>query len=456
MSEDNMVRITDFGIARSGGTTDESFTKTGTVMGTWAFMAPEQRVNAKGVDLTADIYGVGATLFSMATRKTPMDLFAADLDPEMLNAVPEPLLTLIRKSTRYNREERYPNAQAMLDAVRLRQSQVDTVSYPIRTAPPPNDLNTGEAGPQHRQQANETFVADNIPNADLDLAASITPPPFRPSSIADTASALTMDEDATILPHDLEAPSFDIANPPKNRDLTVIVLITITILIVGGLVKRVIKTTPDTDGDALGNLSGVPADFQDNQALGTPVEPITESSVEPMPPVKTSPDGGAEEPEVPPIPTPPVKIESEPSAKDAEPESPTATAPTEVKTDPDLEAEPDPAVTAPAKLAHSPAKMARMGSTMFVTAQIKNLSPVELRTYEAIAYFRADGTARWTRSVMTRERSTWSTPIAITADMEGGLEYVIKAKPRDSMGGTLPPLVSGTNKNPHYVRITSP
>ena len=77
-------------------------------------------------------------------------------------------------------------------------------------------------------------------------------------------------------------------------------------------------------------------------------------------------------------------------------------------------------------------------------------------TYEVITYFRAEGTARWNRSVMTRERSTWSAPIPITADMEGGLEYVIKAKPRDSMGGTLQSLVSGTNKDPHNVRITSP
>ena len=84
LTPDGEARITDFGIARSAGQTDESFTKTGTVMGTWAFMAPEQRVNAKGVDHTADIYGLGASLFAMATGQTPMDLFAADLDPEML------------------------------------------------------------------------------------------------------------------------------------------------------------------------------------------------------------------------------------------------------------------------------------------------------------------------------------------------------------------------------------
>jgi serine/threonine protein kinase len=441
MSTDGIVRITDFGIARSGGPTEESFTKTGTIMGTWAFMAPEQRVNAKGVDHTADIYGVGATLFSMATRKTPMDLFAADLDPEMLSAVPEPLLSLIRKSTRYNREERYPSAKAMLEAVRLRQSQSDTVSYPIRTAPPPSAVTASAGSPSEGPPANETFIADNLQNADRDLAASITPPPFRPSSLGHPQASLTMDEEATILPDDMEPPAFDIANPPKNRDRTVLILIVIILLMVGGLAKRLWKSSPEATNEAV-----VTMPMGDKAPTETVAPQVPAPSTPPAPPPTEEPKVDAT----------PAASSSATGTESGSTPIPVATVPSDPEPLEETEVVAPPGSIEPPKLIHAPAKMARMGSTMFVTAQIKNLSPIELRTYQAITYFRANGTARWTRSVMTRERSTWSAPIPITPEMEGGLEYVIKAKAEDSMGGRLQALGSGTNKSPHYVRITSP
>lgn len=150
MSTEGTVRITDFGIARSAGPSEDSFTKTGTVMGTWAFMAPEQRVNAKGVDHTADIYGAGATMFAMVTGQTPMDLFAADLDPQMLSSVPEDVLPIIRRATRYNREERYADAQAMLEAIEAVREhlgiQTDTVRSVVpKTALPPAHAGAGVA-----------------------------------------------------------------------------------------------------------------------------------------------------------------------------------------------------------------------------------------------------------------------------------------------------------------------
>ncbi|MGB0640020.1 MAG: hypothetical protein ACPGTU_11840, partial [Myxococcota bacterium] len=395
------------------------------------------------------------TLFSMATRKTPMDLFAADLDPEMLNAVPDPLLSLIRKSTRYNREERYPSAQAMLDAVRLRQSQADTVPTPIRTAPPVA-ITVSEPQESDRPPANETFVAESGPDADMALAASVTPPPFRPSSIPDPASLMTMDEDATILPDDLQPPHFDIANPPKNRDRTVLVLIAIMILMVGGLVKRILKTTSEDDNAPMGQLADNLGTETQTQPATPPIEVVPDPTpVEATPPTPP-PVSDTEDKDDTPASPPPEKADPDPVSETPETKTPTAPTDPEVELPLDEETESDPPPVATPMLVHVPAKMARMGSTMFVTAQIKNLSPVELRMYEAIAYFRTEGTARWTRSVMTRERSTWSTPIPITPDMERGLEYVIKAKPRDSMGGKLQPLVSGTNKNPHDVRITSP
>ncbi|MBK7759741.1 MAG: serine/threonine protein kinase [Deltaproteobacteria bacterium] len=114
LSGEGDIRVTDFGIAQMKRDDDQDgLTKTGAVMGTWGFMAPEQRSDAKGVDQRADIYSVGATLYAIMTDKTPGELFAADMDPGMLAGLPDEITTVIRKATRYNREERYADAQAM-------------------------------------------------------------------------------------------------------------------------------------------------------------------------------------------------------------------------------------------------------------------------------------------------------------------------------------------------------
>lgn len=113
ISRANEVFVTDFGIARCSDEADTSLTRTGMIMGTWAFMAPEQRADAKGVDHLADIYSVGATLFASVTGETPKDLFAAELDPSLYRGVPRPLEAVIRRACAYWATDRYPSAEAM-------------------------------------------------------------------------------------------------------------------------------------------------------------------------------------------------------------------------------------------------------------------------------------------------------------------------------------------------------
>ena len=63
-------KITDFGLAKAlaiDQTGGASATKTGTAMGTPAYMAPEQIRNAAGVDHRADLFSMGAILFELVT-----------------------------------------------------------------------------------------------------------------------------------------------------------------------------------------------------------------------------------------------------------------------------------------------------------------------------------------------------------------------------------------------------
>ena len=70
VSRDNTVKVTDFGIAKAAG--QSKMTKTGTMLGTPLYMAPEQ-ILGKQVDHLADIYSLGMTLYVMLAGWTPFD-----------------------------------------------------------------------------------------------------------------------------------------------------------------------------------------------------------------------------------------------------------------------------------------------------------------------------------------------------------------------------------------------
>lgn len=117
LSPDGRCRLADFGIARIRNERVDHRTRTGVSMGTVGYMAPEQRENARAVGPAADIYAVGSTLFALVTGYEPPDLFAAHLDPALLEGVPPSVRDVIRKATTYRTDQRYPHARGMASDV---------------------------------------------------------------------------------------------------------------------------------------------------------------------------------------------------------------------------------------------------------------------------------------------------------------------------------------------------
>lgn len=68
-------RILDFGLARALGDQDERLTLTNEVMGTLAYMSPEQaRGEQAAIDTRTDVYALGAILYEILTGALPFDL----------------------------------------------------------------------------------------------------------------------------------------------------------------------------------------------------------------------------------------------------------------------------------------------------------------------------------------------------------------------------------------------
>jgi hypothetical protein len=115
--------VSDFGLAKSN--TSPDLTASGTVLGTPAYMAPEQAVQAKDATTQSDVYSLGAILYALLTGQAP---FVADSVLETLRQVrAEPVVPPTRHNASIDRDleaiclkclakapaERYETAEAL-------------------------------------------------------------------------------------------------------------------------------------------------------------------------------------------------------------------------------------------------------------------------------------------------------------------------------------------------------
>ena len=112
LTRGGVAKLTDFGIAQIEST-DHAMTRTGAVLGTIAYMAPEQRRDSKGVTLKADLYSAGATLFALLEGSDPFDLYAREMQKSLLGNIPVPLRDVIIAACSFEPAHRYESAEAM-------------------------------------------------------------------------------------------------------------------------------------------------------------------------------------------------------------------------------------------------------------------------------------------------------------------------------------------------------
>ncbi len=123
------LRIADFGLATMEDRGQVSVTRTGVVLGTPSFMAPEQWDEGQPTDARSDLYGLGCTLFYLLTGELPFKggsvaavmrqhlRCAAPLVRSLRSSVSVTMEAIVARLLAKRPEDRYPGGDALAQAL---------------------------------------------------------------------------------------------------------------------------------------------------------------------------------------------------------------------------------------------------------------------------------------------------------------------------------------------------
>jgi len=152
----DQVKLLDFGLAKVvegfDGAGVQVATRTGLLIGTPQYLAPEQALGAKGVRLDGrlDLYALGIVLYEMLTGRVPFDsdtpmgivmhhLQTQPVPPHQASpqaGIPGSMSAIVLQALEKSPERRYASAQEMGEALRA-AAQAPRTLVPRATVPPP-------------------------------------------------------------------------------------------------------------------------------------------------------------------------------------------------------------------------------------------------------------------------------------------------------------------------------
>ncbi|NNE97617.1 MAG: serine/threonine-protein kinase, partial [Pyrinomonadaceae bacterium] len=185
--KDGYVKILDFGLAKlierdrpdevslEAGTKPFVETNPGIVMGTVSYMSPEQ-AQAKETDARTDIWSLGVVLYEMLAGflpfegETSMEMIAAIInkEPKPLNnsSVPPEIQTIISKSLRRNKNERYQTIKGLMADLKEVRRELEFQDKLEKTIEPassvqPTEIRDAATIDEQKQSTNITAESKN-------------------------------------------------------------------------------------------------------------------------------------------------------------------------------------------------------------------------------------------------------------------------------------------------------
>ncbi|HEX4307031.1 MAG TPA: protein kinase [Solirubrobacterales bacterium] len=128
--EGDRAYLSDFGLAKS---LEESGTSGASVVGTAAYMSPEQW-RGEPVGPPADVYSLGCVLYEAVTGVVPMA--RADADPASTPRLPAELEAAIERATAPRPEDRFASAAELIDAARAGEASAERPTEILRASDP--------------------------------------------------------------------------------------------------------------------------------------------------------------------------------------------------------------------------------------------------------------------------------------------------------------------------------
>jgi serine/threonine protein kinase len=163
------VLLADFGSALNMAADIDRHTATGDALGTFLYMAPEQRADARRAGPPADLYALATMLVRVTTPGKPRDLFMAAAGDARWDAVPAPLRALCIHATRLDPLARPRDAADMAERLlaALDPAHADRLrarpGLDPRTWPPPAQHLRAPAGPNEEATTGPVETVPPLP-----------------------------------------------------------------------------------------------------------------------------------------------------------------------------------------------------------------------------------------------------------------------------------------------------
>jgi serine/threonine protein kinase len=113
------IKVLDFGVSAIAGSEKITVSGEGALVGTLAYMAPEQFSHPSGVDARADVYSFGVILHEVLTASLPWlsahPQHRTTLRPDV--ALPQGIASLVKRALEPERDRRYPDLDSFAAAL---------------------------------------------------------------------------------------------------------------------------------------------------------------------------------------------------------------------------------------------------------------------------------------------------------------------------------------------------